>query len=170
MNTYTPGDESVVQVDAGATTLDLATCEWYSGAGDDSPPLPGDSVAYVRISDGGQYAAVSCDDKTSKTALAGEKRIYARNAAGEITATVHLKGTGEIEISQESGTASVIIDPAGAIQLSGTSVSLQVGEALGKFLQTLHAGVTAWVPAPNDGGLALKTALSAWLLQTPPGP
>ena len=170
VNVYTPGPEAVVQADTGAGKLDLTTCDWYSGAGDDSPPLPMDSVAIIQTSEGGRFAAVSCDDGLPKTALAGEKRIYSRNAAGAIMATVHLKGTGEIEIVQGEGIASVVIDPTGAISLSGTSVSLRVGEALGSFLKTLHAAFVAWTPAPNDGGGALKTALADWLAQVPPGP
>ena len=79
-----------------------------------------------------------------------------------------MRSDGSIELANDLATVEVAAD--GSIKLSGTSVSLQAGEALGSFLTTLHAGVIAWVPVPNDGGAALKAALATWLAQSPPSP
>lgn len=148
---------------------DSATMDHFGPVGDDSPPLPGDWVLAVPLEgETEELIAAAYSDDTTHTAEPGEKRLYARNPAGEIVSTIHMRGDGSIELANDAATVEVA--PDGSIKLSGTSVSLQAGEALGSFLSTLHAGVVAWVPVPNDGGTALKTALTAWLAQSPPSP
>ncbi len=148
---------------------DSATMDHFGPVGDDSPPLPDDWVLAVPI--GGEsedLIAAAYSDETTHTAEPGEKRLYARNPAGEIVSTIHMRSDGTIELANDAATIEVAAD--GSITLSGTSVSLQAGEALGSFLTTLHTGVTAWAPVPNDGGAALKAALATWLAQSPPSP
>lgn len=40
--------------------------------------------------------------------------------------------------------------------------------AIESFISTLQTAINGWVPVPNDGGAALKTALAAWLGSTAP--
>ena len=65
-----------------------------------------------------------------------------------------------------------------ATVIEGPLINLGAGATLGiarltdpitlSSMATLHAAITAWVPAPGDGGTALKTALAAFLaLPTP---
>jgi hypothetical protein len=178
--------------DGPETDLDLGgsdkgTADHFGGGGEDSPPLKGDWVTAVQL-DGSteSLAAVAYSDDTERVAAAGEKRTYARNSDGSVVAEVHMKGDGSVTIARtagssvevasngaitiDAGAGTISIDAAGAISISGASVSLQTGTSLGVHLTTLHTAITAWVPAPNDGGAALKAALATYIAQPPPGP
>lgn len=73
---------------------------------------------------------------------------------------------GAIEI--DAGSAAVTIT-GGTVQLDAASVTLDSGASLQTYLTTLHNALTNWVPAPQDGGGALKTGLAALLGLTAPG-
>lgn len=170
VSAYSATGDDGPEIEADLGGGDPAILDVYASPGEDSPPLEGDYVAAINVDPHGeQLATVAYADETERIAEPGEKRIYARNAAGEITAELHMKGDGSVTIQAAAGAVVEIADD-GAITLSGSSVSLQVGEAIGSFLQTLHLGVTTWAPVPNDGGAALKASLAPWLTQTPPGP
>ena len=143
----------------------------FAPVGDDSAPLAGDNALAIPL-DGEteNLVATAYADGTTKVASPGEKRIYARDSSGAVSAEVFLKNDGSIDIIGKA--ASVLIASNGDISISGTKVSLRVGEPLGSFLNTLHTAMNAWVVLPQDGGGALKTALTAsgWLTQIPPGP
>lgn len=159
---------------------DPVTMEVYGPAGDDSPPLPGDSVAALNTDEHAeQLSAVAYADELPKVAEPGEKRIYARGPDGELTAELHIRGDGSVTLESTSGATitmaadgSVAIDTSAPIKLSGATVSLDTGDPLGIFLQNLHAALTAWVPMNpiETDAAALKAALTLWLAQTPPGP
>lgn len=167
-------DGPEVDIDPGGK--DDGTADHIGPAGDDSPPLAGDFVVSVRLDDEDDdatetLATVGYGDDTTKVAAAGEKRIYSRDSTGAVKAEIHLKGDGSVEIKAAAG-AVVTIDVLGAIKISGTSVSMQVGADLGSHFSALSTALVAWTPLPNDGGAALKTALgvSGYLTQIPPGP
>lgn len=166
---------------------DGATIDHFTAPGDDSPPLEGDYALVVPLEgESDTLATASYSDDTAKVAARGEKRTYARDSSGAVTAEIHMKGDGEIAIQQVGGAsaviapdgeitlansaASVAVSATGEITLSGVSVSLAQGTPLGEFLIALHAGVLAWVPVPQDGGAALKASLGSWLGKAPPAP
>jgi hypothetical protein len=77
-------------------------------------------------------------------------------------------GTATITITLPAGGAPVVTIAAPAVQLNSPSVTLQSGTDLATFLTQLQSAISGWVPVPNDGGAALKSALAAWLLLPPP--
>ncbi len=189
VNKYLAQGDDGAEIDLDLGGDDPSTADHAGPAGDDSPPLPGDFVAALELDGVTQTMVVAgYADSTERVAEPGEKRIYARDSAGAVVSEVHLKGAGEIVIRRTSATGSSItispdgsitlkqtagtvsIDASGAIKLSGVSVAMQAGAALGAHFLALHAGISAWVPVPMDGGAALKAALAAYIAQTPPGP
>lgn len=158
---------------------DGATLDHFAPAGDDSPPLPDDFAIAIELDgESDTYVSGGYADETDKVAKPGEKRIYARDPDGAVVSEIYLPGDGSIAITQTGG-ASITVATDGAITidsgpkgitLTGATVSLQAGTPLGEFLIALHAGITAWVPVPQDGGAALKAALAAWLAKAPPAP
>lgn len=191
VDAYRAEGDTGAEVDVDLGGKDGGTSDYYASPGEDSPPLPGDDVILVALDDDDDessetLAAVGYSDPTDRVAAGGEKRTYARDSSGEVTAEIHMRGDGSVTIQRSAGSAIIIgsdgavtidagsgtitIDVAGAIKLSGLTVSLDTGDPLGIFLRTLHSAVAAWVPVPQDGGAALKTALSPWIAQTPPGP
>ena len=157
---------------------DPSSLDHFGPSGEDSPPLPGDVVLAVPL-DGLSETLVSAgySDGTEKLAGPGEKRLYARDSDGAIVSEIFMEGDGAVTISQPGGASitlassgEVTIDTTGNIKLVGATVALQAGTPLGEFLISLHTGVTAWIPVPQDGGAALKAALGAWLAKAPPAP
>ena len=75
--------------------------------------------------------------------------------------------TGRIDITVRQGGGVVTID-GGNVYLNGTDQFAILGDTLRTEITKLNAKfdaliavLQAWVPVPNDGGAALKTALSA---------
>lgn len=107
-----------VRVDAGDD--DPSTAEHWGPPGDDSPPLPGHDFAHlVETSGSGAEAAVGYQDVTNDgEAEPGEKRLYARNAAGAVVATVWLKGDGAVVVTNLGG-KSLEMAPNGDVTIKG---------------------------------------------------
>jgi hypothetical protein len=174
------------ELDADLGGGDIPTADVFGPAGDDSPPLEGDLAALVELDDNDAFAAVAYGDDLERKAARGEKRIYARDANGAEVSQLHLKGDASIVLEQDGGSSltvaadgsitidagagTISIDAAGAVSISGTSVSMQTGSALGSHFLALHTALATWVPVPTDGGAALKTLLAPYIAQTPPGP
>jgi hypothetical protein len=169
---YRPDAEGGPELDVTfSDDSDVVAVDWLCPAGDDSAPVAGDVVMVTeREDESGEFVASAVDDDVDPEAEAGEKRIYARGPDGAVTASVFLHGDGSIDITTD--TAEITIDATGAIKLSGTSVAMRSGADFGQFLGLLHAGITTWVPVPQDGGKLLKDTLTAngWLALAPPGP
>lgn len=101
---------SDVKVNPGGTPN--VTAEHFSAPGDDSHPLPGDYVALNDGSGTGREDALGyLDTLNDPKALAGDKRIYARDSAGVAVVDVWLKNTGEAITANENG--SVTLRPDG---------------------------------------------------------
>ena len=168
-------DGPEIDLDEGGE--DIGTADHIGPSGVDCPPLPGDFVVSVVLDDEDEdedtetLATVGYSDDTPRVSADGEARFYSRSPAGAVTAEIHLKGDGSVEIKAAAG-STVTIDVAGAIKISGSSVSMQTGAALGSHFLALHAAIVAWTPVVGDGGAALKAALiaSGYTTQTPPGP
>ena len=95
------------------------TCEHFSSPGDDSHPLPDDTVILVRVPRSGGHAAVGYIDTVNEgVAEPGEKRVYGRNSDGEIVNEVHLKADGSISIGESvNGENYIEITPDGDISI-----------------------------------------------------
>lgn len=87
----------------------------------------------------------------------GEKRIYSTNEAGDqVSFAIHLRNDGTAEIGGNSDNA-----------VRYSQIELSVNE-LKDDLNNLKSILNGWVPAPTDGGAALKTALTAANYPTTP--
>ena len=70
----------------------------YGPSGDDSPALPDDRLALMKIDGAGNWVAVGVL-VLSQGAEAGEKILYSRDSAGAIKATVKMLKDGVIELN-----------------------------------------------------------------------
>lgn len=117
---------SDVQVDPGGGPI--VTAEHFSAPGDDAFPLTTDYLAAVTVQQTGRWAVVGyLDPLNTPQALAGDKRIYARDSSGAAVVEVWLKNTGEALTSNSNG--SVTLRPDGSIlgQNAAGSFELQAG-------------------------------------------
>lgn len=80
----------------------------------------------------------------------GEVRLFATNAEDEEQCSLHLKNTGNIEINGNARHAVAYEEMAATVN------------ELKSKVQELQGIISSWTPDPNDGGLALKTAATAW--------
>ena len=158
-------------IDEGAHALDVKcdpndgetlTAAHFADSGDDSPPLPGDTVA-LEDSTGAGAEQVSgyIDPLNAGVALPGEKRIYARDEDGNIVAEIHIKRSGSILIENgegtfeiaDSGTVTingVTIDPDGNINAPG-DVTAKADSTPVKLSTHLHPTAMGPSGAPTPG-------------------
>lgn len=100
---------------------DSNDAEAYGPSGDDSPPLPEDFALLVDTPGSGRQNAVGyMDTRNEGVAEAGEKRTYARDANGELVATIWMKGDGTIFISNGNGTIEMA--PSGDVTINGVTI------------------------------------------------
>ena len=128
------------------------TAQHSAPPGDDSQPLPKDTVILSKDTGTGRETAIGyIDTKSSQKAQAGEKRIYARDADGAEIAEVWIKNSGEVIILSPKSTFK--IDPDGSIigQNENGSYELQSG---GNFVVN---GVTIDV----DGNITTAGTINA---------
>lgn len=101
----------------------LITSEHFADPGDDSHPLPIDYCAIMGIirSGGSDGVAVGyADIINEKLSQPGEKRIYARDESGAEVGHIWLKNTGEIEITNGSG--SFVMAPGGTVTINSVVI------------------------------------------------
>lgn len=109
-----------VKADSGTGASVLA--ELYGASGDDSPPLPGDSVALLDSPGAGRMNVVGSADTTNEgVAEPGEVRRYARDADGAIVATIWMQGDGTIWISNANG-GVIEMAPSGDVTINGVTI------------------------------------------------
>lgn len=111
------------------------TTPHFSAPGDDSFPLPQDIVATTIIPGSGKEAAIGYSDTLNAgITVAGEKRIYGRDADGVIVNSFHLKADGSVLLSNAEGFASlgaegtfningVTIDKTGEVKVGGLTIA-----------------------------------------------
>jgi hypothetical protein len=93
------------------------TAEHFADAGDDSNPLPGDYALISGVNGTGRGAAVGyVDVKNLQKSLAGEKRIYARDAQGVQKAELWLKSTGDTTLNNDM--SSIALTAAGDVMIT----------------------------------------------------
>jgi len=74
---------------------------------------------------------------------------------------------GEIGLRSADGTKKAVLDSSGVLTVNSQVDAAALASKVDLIIATIHGVMTAWVPAPPDGGAALKTA---WLAAfgTPP--
>lgn len=112
-----------------------ATYDHFSAPGDDSPPLPGDFLTSTDSPGVGNEDAVGYfDPKMEPKAQPGEKRVYARNSAGDVVGEMWLQGDATITIENSSG-KKFEMDAAGDVTITGNLI--------------VHGEVTAMAASPG---------------------
>ena len=108
-----------VQLDLGGD--DVVTADNFQPTGEDSQPLPDDRAVTVPVRGSGRRAVVGyADVKNASQSQAGEKRLYSRNAAGEITAVVWLHGDGSVTVA--NGDGGFELQAGGNLVLNGVTI------------------------------------------------
>ena len=76
------------------------TATIYSQPGEDSRPIPGDSMAFIHGDNiGGKVAVGFLDTVNAPVSSPGEKRLYSRNSSGAIQAIVYFREDGVLEVN-----------------------------------------------------------------------
>ena len=102
---------------------DVQTVQYMPMAGDDAPPMIGDLVAVIPIGPAFRVA-LGVRDSVVPSVAAGEKKIYSRDANGDIIASCHLKADGGIDFVNAA--ASVAISASGDINASNADASVVI--------------------------------------------
>jgi len=91
--------DTKIKIDGGGGNIKTASL--YSSAGDDSLPLSTDHVVAISIAQSGAVVVVGIKNKI--TVKPGEKKIFSRQANGEIAASIYLKENGVIHGENKFG-------------------------------------------------------------------
>lgn len=111
-----------VDVKSDRGSGDNVTAHHFSAPGDDSHPLPDDYAALTPSTGTGRQLSVAYrDGKNAAVAGPGEKRIYSRDAEGNVKASAYLKSDGTIEL-KNVGNASIIGMPDGSVVINGVTI------------------------------------------------
>lgn len=86
----------------------------------------------------------------NRIANIGETRIYSTNENGDVQQYIHLKNDGTADFG---GTGDF---------LTRYSPMAATIEEIQNDIATLKNVLSTWIPVPNDGGAALKTAATSW--------
>lgn len=120
------GGVSVTDVKMDPGGGPIVTAEHFQPAGDDSPALPGDYGYAAPGPQAGRYAVVGyVDSFNAPKAVPGEKRLYARDAAGATVGAVWLKGDGTILTENDLGLTELRPDGSLLIQSPGGTFELR---------------------------------------------
>lgn len=129
----------------------IATVEYFSAAGEDSPPMVGDFVALTESSGGsGTVQAVAWQDPKNPTEAAdGEKRLYARDSHGDIACEIWLKSDVEAVITVvKDGMALRLKNDNGPIILDSRDV--RAGAGAGRAIACVGDVATGICTAPGQ--------------------
>jgi len=126
--------------------------EWWQHVGFASrpkKPTPGTSAAQCVVIKKSDHDAVVASRDARQTA------VYDSLADGETA------------IFASDGGAIIILRVDGSIEITGATVKIgddgAVTLAKSLAITDLQTAITGWTPVANDGGAALKTALTTWL-------
>ena len=99
------------------------TLQHFSDPGDDSHPLPNDYVAGLAVRPRGRHAAVGYLDPLNESkAGAGEKRIYARDAAGAAVVELFLRNDGSARLENSEG--YIELEAGGDVVINGFRIAI----------------------------------------------
>lgn len=97
------------------------TASQFAPAGDDSAPLKSDKLLLVEVPKSGVFCIVGyADTINTPEALAGERKLYARNAGGTIMCSLWLKADGSVHIE---GAGSIVMEAGGNVVINGVTIS-----------------------------------------------
>ena len=101
---------------------DIRTAEHFADSGDDSFPLPTDFVVTVAQAGTGRVSAVGwIDPINEQKSTAGDKRIYARDAAtGAQVVELWLKSDGTATLANALGSLVLLAD--GTVNINGVTI------------------------------------------------
>ncbi len=113
---------NVIDVQADPGGGGNVTVEHLGSPGDDSPPLPSDSVGAFSVEGTGRVVAGGYADPQDPGPYAtnGERRLYSRSSAGVPVATVFLHDDGTITIENDNG--SFAMAPDGTVTINGATI------------------------------------------------
>lgn len=146
-----------VKVDLGGG--DNITAKHTAPAGDDSQPLPGDRPMLVPgAAEGSQNVGGYVDDKNPLIAAAGEKRLYSRDADGNIKAVFWLKNDGQVILMNDLG--MLVIGTDGTITANGATIDV-AGNIICTTLTTTGITVTGVAGTVSAAVMSITTSLVA---------
>ena len=90
------------------------TVVWYNGTGEDTAPVNGDLVVVFDLG-GGFKITMGTKDQIVAAVSDGEKKVYSRDAAGVVVATMYLKDDGTIQVDCDS---DFLVEVAGGKKIS----------------------------------------------------
>jgi hypothetical protein len=94
----------------------------FSDSGTDAPPMADDYVYAGETQSRNRSAVVgSVDGKNASEAAQGERRTYARDTAGAIVVTLHLKADGSARLFNENG--YIELKANGEIEANGATIT-----------------------------------------------
>lgn len=112
--------ERDAKVDRGGG--DNITARHFSAPGDDSAPVAGDWCCISEANGTGRQSAVGYyDAKNAPKSAPGEKRIYGRDASGEVVSEVWLKNDRSVTITNGAGLFTMGAD--GLVIINGVAIT-----------------------------------------------
>lgn len=121
---YTSSDGKGAQVKCDLGAGEIVNAFYTSSAGDDSFLVPGDYVELEQDLDTGIHTVVGVvDTKNAQSCLVGEKRIYARNGAGEQVIEIFLKNDGSGYFRNKNGAMKLGSD--GVFDINGFTIDTE---------------------------------------------
>ncbi len=150
-------------------------CEHAQPLGSDSRPLANDDGITTQTGGVGRHTALGFFDYGNKVANPGEKRIYGRDADGNVTSHVYLMNDGTIKIENDgvsytlkpsgetietNGSGTKTMQPDGTVNINGfiinpdgsvsSPVSMTAPDAI--FANSLLAGAKQIIGHNHDQG------------------
>ena len=129
-------DVRLLQVEMSAPG-DVQTVQYMPMAGDDSPPQNWDRVVVLPIGSAFRVA-LAVQDTVAPSMPAGEKKVYARDGAGDIAAFLNLRAGGDLELNG-SGNSAVTF--------------AQLKTVIDAFVLALNAVFASKLDGPGNAGV-----------------
>lgn len=118
-------------------------------------PLPGAEAVVVHLAaDRSLPLVILVDDRRHRLRDLQPGEVAMADDLGQYVALLRDK----ISIGKDGSTPKWAARQDDAVRVDATTDAAFID-----FCANLHAALDAWSPIPNDGGAALKTALSVWL-------
>lgn len=121
--------------------------------GVDSNPIEGTVAIYAKTEGDGDAFIIGYLNKNAIADI-GEHRIFSTDSDGNVSTFIHLKNDGTMEVG---GSDDNII---------GYSQTASSINEIKDDINNLKSTLSDWEVVPQDGGAALKTALSTYVSQT----
>lgn len=128
---------------------DVQECEQIGPHGIDSNPVKDMVALYAPTLQQGEPVLIGYINK-NQIADIGETRIFSTDEDGVEKTAIHLKNDGTMEVGGNTDN-----------MVRYSQIEASVNE-LKDDLNDLKQVFQTWIPAPNDGGAALKGAAAAW--------